>query len=198
MTDGTYTVQVRDANNIGCTISLPNIIIAPLPIEPALSSSVAYNCDGSGNITVLPSDPTYTYSIDGNTPQAGNVFNDVAVGNHTITVDYGSDCTVDTVVNVQAGNAFEASIIAYEDLDCNGDASGSITFEVDNFGAGGFEYSLDNFTTVLGSCHGIATDDILAFRGQLYDLDKGRGQPNSRMYRYPEPNSGRTYHGNIK
>ena len=116
-----------------------------------MNSSIAYNCDGSGNITVLPSDPTYTYSIDGNTPQAGNVFNDVAVGNHTITVDYGSDCTVDTVVNVQAGNAFEASIIAYEDLDCNGDASGSITFEVDNFGAGGFEYSLDNFTTVLGS-----------------------------------------------
>jgi hypothetical protein len=149
--DGTYTVRVRDANNIGCIVSLPNIIIAPLPTEPTLSSSVAYNCDGTGNITVLPNDLTYTYSIDGNPAQAGNVFNDVAVGNHTITVDYGSDCTVDTLVNVQAGNAFEASIIAYEDLDCNADASGSITFEVDNFGPGGFEYSLDNFTTILGS-----------------------------------------------
>ncbi len=149
--DGTYTVRVRDANNIGCIVSLPNIIIAPLPTEPTLSSSVAYNCDGTGNITVLPNDLSYTYSIDGTPAQPGNVFNDVAVGNHTITVDYGSDCTVDTLVNVQAGNAFEASIIAYEDLDCNGDNSGSITFEADNFGPGGFEYSLDNFATILGS-----------------------------------------------
>ncbi|MEH6769986.1 T9SS type B sorting domain-containing protein [Maribacter arcticus] len=151
LTDGTYTVQVRDANNIGCTISLPNIIIAPLPIEPALSSSVAYNCDGSGNITILPSDPTYTYSIDGNTPQASNVFNNVIVGQHTITVDYGSECTTDIIIDVQPGNAFEASVITYENLDCNADNSGTITFEVDNFGASGFEYSLDNFVSVLGS-----------------------------------------------
>ncbi|MEH6745881.1 MAG: T9SS type B sorting domain-containing protein [Maribacter arcticus] len=151
LTDGTYTVQVRDANNIGCTISLPNIIIAPLPIEPALSSSVAYNCDGSGNITILPNNPSYTYSIDGNTPQASNVFNNAIVGQHTITVDYGSECTTDIIIDVQPGNAFEASVITYENLDCNADNSGTITFEVDNFGASGFEYSLDNFVSVLGS-----------------------------------------------
>ena len=151
LTDGTYTVQVRDANNIGCTISLPNIIIAPLPIEPSVSSSVAYNCDGSGNITILPNDPSYTYSIDGNAPQASNVFNNAIVGQHTVTVDYGSECTTDIIINVQAGNAFEASVLTYEDLDCNADNSGTITFEVNNFGASGFEYSLDNFASVLGS-----------------------------------------------
>ncbi len=86
--DGTYTIQVRDANNIGCVIILPGVIIAPLPVEPTLTTSVAYNCDGTGNITVLPNDPSYTYSIDGNPAQAGNVFNDVALGSHMITVDY--------------------------------------------------------------------------------------------------------------
>ncbi|SEM33021.1 SprB repeat-containing protein, partial [Maribacter orientalis] len=152
LTDGTYTVQVRDANNIGCTISLPNIIIAPLPIEPALSSSVAYNCDGSGNITILPSDPTYTYSIDGNTPQASNVFNNAIVGQHTITVDYGSECTTDIIIDVQPGNAFEASVLTYEDLNCNADNSGTITFEVNNFGASGYEYSYDSgFATIEGN-----------------------------------------------
>ncbi|MEH6621146.1 hypothetical protein, partial [Maribacter arcticus] len=140
------------ANNIGCTISLPNIIIAPLPIEPALSSSVAYNCDGSGNITILPNDPSYTYSIDGNAPQASNVFNNAIVGQHTITVDYGSECTTDIIVDVQAGNAFEASVLTYEDLDCNADNSGTITFEVNNFGASGYEYSYDSgFATIEGN-----------------------------------------------
>ena len=151
LTDGTYTVQVRDANNIGCVVSLPNIVIAPLPIEPALSSSVAYNCDGSGNITILPSDPSYTYSIDGNVPQASNVFNNAIVGQHTVTVNYGSECTSDIIIDVEPGNAFEASILSYKDLDCNADNSGSITFEVDNFGPGGYEYSLDNFSSILGN-----------------------------------------------
>ena len=145
--DGTYTISVRDANNIGCVINLPDIIIAPLPTEPTLSESVTYNCDGSGNITVLPNDPTYTYNLDAGTPQASNVFSNVAVGNHVVTVDYGSSCTIDINVVVEPGNAFEASIIAFENLDCTGDNSSSITIDADNFGAGGFEYSLDNFAT---------------------------------------------------
>ncbi|WP_198037232.1 T9SS type B sorting domain-containing protein [Maribacter hydrothermalis] len=150
--DGTYTVQVRDANNIGCTISLPNIIINDLPIEPSLSSGIVYNCDGTGNITILPNDPSFTYSIDGNTPQPSNVFASAAIGTHTITVNYGSECTTDIIVEVENGNAFEASIVTYEDLNCNADNSGSITFEVDNFGSGSYEYSYDSgFSTIAGS-----------------------------------------------
>ncbi|MGO4919955.1 T9SS type B sorting domain-containing protein [Maribacter spongiicola] len=152
LTDNTYQVQVRDANNINCIVTLPEIIIAPLPAVPSLSSSVAYSCDGTGIITILPNDATYTYSIDGNTPQIGdNVFNNVSVGQHTITVNYGSDCTTDIVVDVQDGFAFEAAVLSSKDLDCNADNSGSITFEVDNYGASGFEYSLDNFASILGS-----------------------------------------------
>ncbi|WP_291959782.1 SprB repeat-containing protein, partial [Maribacter sp.] len=153
LSDGTFTVQVRDANNIACVINLPNIIIAPLPTAPSLTSSIAYSCDGTGIITILPSDASYAYSIDGNTPQIGNnVFNNVAVGQHTITVDYGSDCSTDIIVDVQDGNAFEAAILSYEDLDCNGDGSGTITFEVENFGPGGYEYSYDSaFATIEGS-----------------------------------------------
>ncbi len=151
LTDGTYSIRVRDANAISCEITLPNVIIAPLPTEPTLTTSVAYNCDGTGNITVLPSDPSYTYQIGASAFQTNNVFNNIAVGTHTITVNYGSDCTVDTTVVVENGNAFEASITAFENLDCNADSSGTITIAAANFGASGFEYSLDGFTTTLGS-----------------------------------------------
>ena len=135
LADGTYTIQVRDANEIGCLITLPNVIIAPLPTEPTLSTSVAYNCDGTGNITVLPNDPSYTYSLNGGAAQAGNVFNNVAVGTHTVDVNYGSDCVTQTTVTVTSGNAFGSSITAFSNISCNAGTDGSITFEVDNFDA---------------------------------------------------------------
>jgi len=73
--DGTYTVQVRDASATSCSIDITDITIGALPIAPTLSSSVAYACDGSGTITILPADPSYFYILDGGTAQSSNVFN---------------------------------------------------------------------------------------------------------------------------
>jgi gliding motility-associated-like protein len=142
--DGTYSIRVRDANAVSCFITLPDVIIAPLPVEPILSTGITYNCDGTGNITVLPSDPSYQYSIDGGALQASNVFNNIAIGNHLITVDYGSDCTVDTSAIVVAGNAFDANITNFTNISCNSLSDGTITFEVENFDlVNGFEYSVN-------------------------------------------------------
>ncbi|AKA34957.1 T9SS type B sorting domain-containing protein [Flagellimonas lutaonensis] len=144
LVDGTYSIRVRDANAISCFITLPDIIIAPLPAEPTLSFTVAYNCDGSGNITVLPNDPTYTYSLNAGAFQSSNVFNNVTPGNHTITVDYGSNCTTQANVLVESGNVFDANITAFSDITCNAGADGRITFEVENFDAiNGFEYQVN-------------------------------------------------------
>ncbi len=146
LADGTYAVRVRDANATSCSINLANIVIGPLPTEPILTTSVSYNCDGSGNITVMPFDPSYTYSLDGASAVSGpgtNIFTNVVVGNHNITVNYGSDCVVDTTEIIANGNAFEAFITVSENLDCNGDDSGTITIDADNYGAGGYEYSLN-------------------------------------------------------
>ncbi|AEM70362.1 conserved repeat domain protein [Allomuricauda ruestringensis DSM 13258] len=150
--DGSYSIRVRDANVIDCFITLPEIIIPPLPVEPTLSTTVTYNCDGTAEVTVLPLDASYTYSLNGGTPQIGNnVFSGVASGTHTIEVDYGSECTVTTSVNVEPGYAFNGAITAHTDITCNGDADGTITFEAENFDSGlGFEYEIDNsgvFTT---------------------------------------------------
>ncbi len=142
--DGTYSIRVRDANAVSCSITIPDVIIAPLPVEPVLSTTITYNCDGTGNITVLPNDPSYMYSIDGGALQASNIFNNIAIGNHPITVDYGSGCTVDTATDVVAGNAFDANITNFTNLSCNGSADGTITFEVENFDlVNGFEYSVN-------------------------------------------------------
>ncbi|MGI9549676.1 MAG: SprB repeat-containing protein, partial [Aurantibacter sp.] len=152
LTDGTYTIRVRDANFITCSITLPDLVIDPLPTTPVPNTSIVYNCDGSGNITVLPNDPSYTYSLDAGAPQASNVFNNVAVGGHTVTIDYGSSCTIDTPVTISAGNAFTASVTGFTDVSCNGLSDGTITFEVENFDlVAGFDYSVDGGANYVNS-----------------------------------------------
>ncbi len=142
--DGTYSIRVRDANAISCSLTLADVIIPPLPTEPTLSTTITYNCDGSGNITVLPNDVTYTYSIDGGIAQASNIFTNIGPGSHSITVNYGSDCTVETTTVVENGRALNAQITAFTNISCNGLSDGFITFEVDNFDAvNGFEYAVN-------------------------------------------------------
>uniref|UniRef100_UPI0013FE29BB SprB repeat-containing protein n=1 Tax=Cellulophaga sp. Z1A5H TaxID=2687291 RepID=UPI0013FE29BB len=151
LTDGTYSIDVRDAAAITCVVTLSDVIIDPLPIAPTLSSSVTYNCEGTGNITIAPFDASYTYSIDGGTPQTGttaNVFNTIATGNHTVEVNYGSECTTQIIVNVASGRAFTASISAPINITCFGESNGGFTINASNFGTGGFEYSLDGTTFV--------------------------------------------------
>src|SRR5690606_14550904 len=58
-TNGTYSIDVRDVAAPTCIFTIPDIVIDPLPAEPVLSQSVTYNCDGSGDITILPSDSDY-------------------------------------------------------------------------------------------------------------------------------------------
>ncbi len=87
---GTHTVFIRDANN--CTFPM-NVTIDPEPTPPGITTAIDYECDGEGTVTVTPDTATfdYTYAIDGNAPTASNVFNNVSVGNHTITVNYTSN-----------------------------------------------------------------------------------------------------------
>ncbi|WP_159447274.1 T9SS type B sorting domain-containing protein [Cellulophaga tyrosinoxydans] len=144
LTDGTYSIRVRDALATTCFITLPNVVIAPLPTAPTLTSAVAYNCDGTGNITISPFNAAYTYTLGAavQTGAGANVFTNIAAGNHTITVDYGSSCTTTIAVNVQTGRAFTASISSPINITCFGDSNGAFTINASNYGAGGFEYRI--------------------------------------------------------
>jgi hypothetical protein len=89
---GTHTLYIRDANL--CTYPM-TVTIDPEPTPPTATPTIDYECDGEGTITVTTSstDFDYTYEINGtpNTPNTSNVFSNVPVGNHTITVNYTSN-----------------------------------------------------------------------------------------------------------
>ncbi|SNY94994.1 T9SS type B sorting domain-containing protein [Flagellimonas pacifica] len=89
---GNHTVYIRDANN--CTFPM-TVTIDPEPTPPGLTTAISYECDGEGTVTITPDSALfdYTYEIDGNpnTPVTSNTFNDVAIGTHTITVNYTSN-----------------------------------------------------------------------------------------------------------
>jgi gliding motility-associated-like protein/uncharacterized repeat protein (TIGR01451 family) len=92
---GKYTVYVKDSK--GCVYAMKDIILERKPDDPTIAPnpSVVYNCDGSGNATIVVNNTgganyTYEYYIDTkpNTPITSNVFTNVPTGKHEITVKY--------------------------------------------------------------------------------------------------------------
>ncbi|WMI64969.1 T9SS type B sorting domain-containing protein [Aestuariibaculum sp. YM273] len=103
---GTYTIYMRDAN--GCIYAMPGIIIDPEPVPPSISiSDVDYNCDGTGNTTVVVNNTgsdsySYGYLLDGvENPNLADpqTFLNVSEGSHTISVTYKLE-TVPTYSNL--------------------------------------------------------------------------------------------------
>ncbi|WP_233897184.1 T9SS type B sorting domain-containing protein [Tenacibaculum piscium] len=146
----TYNIKVKDANN--CEISLNDVTINPEPTVPTFDVPViTYNCDGKGSFTITPFDTSYTYSLDGATPQTGanpNVFADLDAGSYTVSVGYGSDCFVDIDVIVAVNQEFTASITGQTNPVCKDETNGKIevTASFPSVTPTSFEYSTDNGT----------------------------------------------------
>ncbi|RYY39501.1 MAG: T9SS type B sorting domain-containing protein [Chitinophagaceae bacterium] len=92
---GSHVVTIRD--NAGCLTQITvNVGINNNPTASA--TSTASGCtvnNGSITATALTGLAPYTYALDGSTTyQASNVFNNVGVGPHTVTVKDAGGCTV--------------------------------------------------------------------------------------------------------
>ncbi|MBF4487922.1 T9SS type B sorting domain-containing protein [Flavobacterium sp. CSZ] len=92
---GKYTVYVKDSKD--CVYAMKDIVLDPKPADPSIEPNpkVVYNCNGTGNATIVVNNTgganyTYEYYIDTkpNTPITSNVFNNVPVGKHVISVKY--------------------------------------------------------------------------------------------------------------
>ncbi|MCG8753143.1 hypothetical protein G1K86_13165, partial [Tenacibaculum finnmarkense] len=137
---------------------LETVTINPLPTVLTTIKPVTYNCDGTGNVKVTVTTtpiPTatapITYTLGADTNETGE-FTKLSVGNHTVSVNYGSDCILPVIVEVKDNQNFTAVASSVENPKCKDGTDGEIKV-VASFGSVAvnyFEYSTDgiNWTPV--------------------------------------------------
>ncbi|MBS1927980.1 MAG: gliding motility-associated C-terminal domain-containing protein [Bacteroidetes bacterium] len=169
---GTHTITFKD--NTGCT-GTADVIVTDGPAITGSASSTATTCLGAsdGTVTVTPAIAgTYTYTLDGGPSQASNIFNLVAVGNHTVTFQDLAGCIGTTTVDVAAGPQVTATSTTIP-ASCPGATNGSIT--VTTSIAGTYAYTIDGgtpqasstFNNVTSGTHTITFQNTLGCSGSL-------------------------------
>ncbi|MDD3861214.1 MAG: SprB repeat-containing protein, partial [Bacteroidales bacterium] len=151
LADGTYTLEVEDAN--GCIATTTITIIEPtaLTISEVLASHVNVDCNGNftGELEVAGSGgtPGYLYSLDGGTQQASGLFTGLTDSIYTLEVEDVNGCTATTTVTITEPTALTITEVSasHVDIDCNGNATGELEV-VGSGGTPGYIYSLNGGT----------------------------------------------------
>ncbi len=140
--EGMYTVVVE--NSVGCTVdstftvnTSPEIILTAVIDDLECSGDV----DGSIDLEVLGGNGTYGYSWVGPSPFTASTqdISGLLAGAYTVTVTDGLLCQVDSTFNIMEPDPL-AAVETITDVECNGDATGSIEIVVSG-GVAGYTYS---------------------------------------------------------
>ena len=163
---GAVTITIKDAN--GCTGTV-NATVTTGSAITGTGSSVQASCASAtnGSITLNATSGTspYTYSIDGTTFQASNIFSNLAPNAYTLTIKDANGCTVPVNVTVGAGAGISATSTTTPTA-CPGVNNGSITVTA-TLGSTPYQYSMDGgtfqasnvFTAVSAGPHAIDVKD---------------------------------------
>ena len=150
---GTYTIWVKDANNMGCNpASVNNIVLhnSGTDLDVMVSATNAQTCesrDGILHVTVTGGTPDYRYYINEISPANevfltnGNITGQPA-GVYVVFVVDASNCTATSAEVRIEGNASLLAITEVDSQDATcGSSTGSYTFTVN--GTTNFTYHLD-------------------------------------------------------
>ena len=88
MLPGTYYLSVKD--DIGCSRENLKVIVPPKATQPTFTSTITYNCEGKGTVSITNTQGTYTYtySLNGGAPQTSNIFTNLNAGTYTVAITY--------------------------------------------------------------------------------------------------------------
>ncbi|NRS87943.1 gliding motility-associated-like protein [Flavobacterium sp. 7E] len=150
-TPGTYKFRVTDS--AGCQTISQEIIVTPKTTPTFTFTQTNVKCVGGndGVITITAADgiTPYSYSINGATAQASNVFKNLAAGTYTIEVKDAKGCfPVTQDVIITEPTALAATIDVTTPLSCgaaNATQPAIVTVTVDpTTGTAPYKYSFDN------------------------------------------------------
>ncbi|MCX7862964.1 MAG: gliding motility-associated C-terminal domain-containing protein, partial [Bacteroidales bacterium] len=129
---GTYTVTVTSSN--GCT-KVESVVINVLNFNAGLltinsvSPSCSYSNNGSIQIFVTGGNPPYTYHWSHNPSLNSNIANNLSGGYYAVTITDANNCNIDTLVNLQAPQAIQATS-TINNPTCFGANNGSISLNI--------------------------------------------------------------------
>ena len=99
----TYNVIIKTSG--GCVSPTLPVVIDPLPVIPAptVTNVIQPDCKNkNGSLEVVVQDITDTYSVDGTTFQASNIFSELASGSYSVVTKNQLGCkSLPTVVTLQ-------------------------------------------------------------------------------------------------
>lgn len=157
---GPHVVTIRDVNLCTGTINITVTVGTPFTISSTFTqTSCPTATDGTITVTVTGGTGPFTYSLDGGTAQASNIFNGVAAGPHTINVTAANTCAVSGTVTITSGTTFTGTA-TFTPGTCATAPNGTITLTATT-GTAPFTYALDGgafqtnstFTGVLPGPH---------------------------------------------
>ncbi|RKS43449.1 putative secreted protein (Por secretion system target) [Gillisia mitskevichiae] len=143
---GNYTLTIRDSKN--CLISETITIAEPIALKMESAEITNVNCydSGDGEIvagTVTGGNGGYEYSLDGINFTTSNTFNELNVGNHTITVRDVKGCTVTETVTLTGPQILVMDPATKTDISCHGASDATVTAGAVRGGTTGYQYSID-------------------------------------------------------
>lgn len=156
VSSGTYNYNITDA--AGTMVVTSVVVTEPTKLSASIVAGTAASGSGTTTATILASGGTiaYTYSLDGGTFQSSNIFQNVTVGSHSVTVKDSRGCTVikEFTVSSAAGSALVASATAGT-ISCN---KGTTTVTVTATGGTSPYTGTGTFTVIAGTYTYTITD----------------------------------------
>jgi len=154
LTDGTYTITVRDAN--GCTLVTNTVTIDPLNSPTDLTFAVT-----DPNCPALTSDVTVSV-VGGTTPNVyeiiapvvvnngnNNVFTGLSPDTYTFRVTDANNCTYQENLTISPVVPIQVTGSLASNVSCIGGADGAVDFSVNGFNTT-YEYTINGGAPVTG------------------------------------------------
>ncbi|HBS87703.1 MAG TPA: hypothetical protein DEA97_14160, partial [Bacteroidales bacterium] len=146
VTSGNYSVNVTDAN--GCSVLTDAIVIenpSALIVSTSISSLVSCYNGNNGSVLVSASGGTgsYTFSMNGDTPQSSGLFENLIAGNYNFVVTDANGCQIASEnITLSDPEKLNASITGSYQVSCYNSTDGEISV-VATGGTGDYSFSLN-------------------------------------------------------
>ena len=174
LTDGTYTITVRDSQ--GCTLATTPVVIPPLDPPTDISfSATPPNCPAAVSdvtLTVTGGVGAITYEILAPAPLNNgnnNVFTGLAPDTYTFRVTDANGCSYDEAFTINPVTPIAVGGSLVQDVSCVGGSDGAVDFAVSGFSTT-YAYSVTGPATFSGTGESSAVVNLTGLAAGDYTI----------------------------